>query len=69
MKTLTIKDLPCNEPLDQQAMDAVRGGIGRTPMQILAWEISGRPATADGRVLGDDGQLTYPMPGMPHPLP
>lgn len=69
MTTLTIKDLPCTDPLDQEAQKAVRGGIGRTPVQILAWQISGRPATANGLVLGDDGRLTLPSPGMPHPLP
>jgi hypothetical protein len=60
MSTLTIKDLPMNEVLDRQTMSALRGGIGRTPQQILAWEVSGKPATWQGMVLGDDGQLHQP---------
>lgn len=60
MNTLKIEDLPMNEQLDRKTMTAVRGGIGRTPMQILAWEVTGLPATWDGRVLGDDGQLHVP---------
>jgi hypothetical protein len=68
MKTLTIKDLSFAEELDGQAMDAVRGGIYRTPPQILAGQITHLPATSDGLVLGYDGQLhpgTAPLPG-PH---
>lgn len=60
MNTLKIEDMPMNEKLDQKAMSAVRGGMGRTPQQILAWEVTGLPATWDGRVLGDDGQLHVP---------
>jgi len=60
MSTLTIKDLPMNEALDRQTMSALRGGIGRTPQQVLAWQVSGKPATWQGMVLGDDGQLHQP---------
>lgn len=60
MSTLTIKDLPMNETLDRHAMSALRGGIGRTPQQVLAWQVSGQPATWQGLVLGDDGQLHHP---------
>jgi hypothetical protein len=38
----------------------VRGGIGRTPQQILAWQVTGKPATWQGLVLGDDNQLHVP---------
>jgi hypothetical protein len=65
MKTL-IKDLCFNEELDRKTLQGVRGGIGRTPQQILAFELTGRPATADGLVLDNDGRLvpgTGPMPG------
>lgn len=60
MTTLAIKDLPRNEELDPQALATVRGGIGRTGPQILAWEISGKPATWQGLVLNDDGRLSVP---------
>jgi hypothetical protein len=60
MSTITIKDLPMNETLDRQAMAALRGGIGRTPQQVLAWQITGKPATWQGMVLGDDGRLHQP---------
>lgn len=60
MSTLTTKDLPMKEELDQQAMAALRGGIGRTPQQVLAWEVTGQPATWQGMVLGDDGRLHHP---------
>lgn len=60
MSTLTIKDLPKNQTLDSHAMAALRGGIGRTPQQVLAWQVSGQPATWQGMVLGDDGQLHKP---------
>ena len=60
MSTITIKDLPMNEKLDRQAMAALRGGIGRTPQQVLAWQITGKPATWQGMVLGDDGRLHQP---------
>lgn len=61
MNTLTIKDLPKTEDLDHKVMNLLRGGIGRTPVQILAWEATNQPATWDGRVLGDDGQLHQPV--------
>lgn len=61
MKTLAIKDLPVLANLDQQQMTAVVGGMGRTPVQILAWEITGKPATWQGLVLEDDGRL-HPAP-------
>ena len=60
MNTLTIKDLPIADKMGQEAMAAVRGGIGRTPQQILAWEVTGKPATWQGLVLGDDNQLHVP---------
>jgi hypothetical protein len=60
MNTLMIKDLPMTEELDREAMTTVRGGIGRTPQQILAWQATGQPATWQGLVLGDDGQLHQP---------
>jgi hypothetical protein len=66
MKTLMIRDLSLAEELDRKALEAVRGGIYRTPMQILAHEITHLPATPDGQVLGYDGQLhsgTAPLPG------
>jgi hypothetical protein len=61
MNTLTINDLPMHEELDHAALSTVRGGIGRTPVQILAWELSGKPATWQGMILGDDGRL-HPGP-------
>ncbi|KJK24732.1 hypothetical protein UB46_08490 [Burkholderiaceae bacterium 16] len=61
MNTIDIKDLPASEALDEKAMAEVRGGIGRTPVQILAWELSGKPATWQGMILGDDGRL-HPGP-------
>jgi hypothetical protein len=60
MNTLVIKDLPKIEKLDREALAAVRGGIGRTPQQILAWEVTGLPATWQGLMLGDDGRLHVP---------
>ena len=60
MNTLTIKDLFIIEQLEREALAAVRGGIGRTPQQVLAWEITGQPATWNGLVLGDDGRLHVP---------
>jgi hypothetical protein len=60
MSTLTIKDLPMTEGLDRKTMTGISGGMGRTPMQILAWEVTGKPATWQGLVLGDDGRLTIP---------
>lgn len=61
MNTLVIKDLPKAEELDREALAAIRGGRGRTPQQILAWEITGKPATWQGLVLGDDNQLHVPV--------
>lgn len=61
MSTLTIKDLPRSEELDRSEMSAIQGGIYRTPPQILAWEVTGRPATWQGLVLGDDNQLHVPV--------
>jgi hypothetical protein len=61
MNTLVIKDLPKIEKLDRESLAAVRGGIGRTPQQILAWEVTGLPATWQGLVLGDDGRLHVPV--------
>jgi hypothetical protein len=60
MNALKIKDLPMTEELDREAMAALRGGIGRTPVQVLAWEVSGQPATWNGLVLGEDGRLHKP---------
>ena len=60
MNTLTIKDLPTTEKLDRTALAAVCGGMGRTPQQILAWEVTGKPATWQGLVLEDDGRLHHP---------
>lgn len=61
MNTLLIKDLPKTEELDREALAAVHGGRGRTPQQILAWEVTGKPATWQGLVLGDDNQLHVPV--------
>jgi hypothetical protein len=60
MSTLTIKDLPIADDMGQEKMAAVRGGIGRTPQQILAWQVTGKPATWQGLVLGDDNRLHVP---------
>ena len=60
MSTFTIKDLPIAEDLGQEKMAAVCGGMGRTPQQILAHELTGKPATWQGLVLGDDGRLHVP---------
>ena len=60
MSTFTIKDLPIAEDLGQEKMAAVCGGMGRTPQQILAFEVTGKPATWQGLVLGDDGRLHVP---------
>jgi len=61
MSTLAIKDLPALEELGRKEMAAVAGGMGRTPVQILAWEVTGKPATWQGLVLEDDGRL-HPAP-------
>lgn len=66
MKTLMIKDLPFTEELGSKALQNVRGGIGRTPQQVLAGQITHRPATWQGLVLGYDGRLhpgNAPLPG------
>lgn len=62
MEKLAINDLPKLAELDRKEMRTVTGGIGRTPQQIRAWEISGLPATWEGMVLGDDGRLHFPQP-------
>lgn len=60
MNKLTIKDLAIAKELDKHQMAGLFGGMGRTPQQILAWEITGKPATWEGLVLGDDNQLHVP---------
>lgn len=60
MNTLTNKDLPAVEDLPQDRLASVYGGMGRTPPQILAFELTGQPATWQGLVLGSDGQLHKP---------
>lgn len=60
MNTLYIHDLSFNAELEREALAAIRGGRGRTPPQILAWEITGKPATWQGLVLEDDGTLSFP---------
>jgi natural product precursor len=60
MSKLTINDLTITKELDKQQMTSLLGGMGRTPQQILAWEITGKPATWQGLVLGDDNQLHVP---------
>ena len=60
MNKLTIDDLTIAKELDKPQMTALSGGIGRTPQQILAWEVTGKPATWQGLVLGDDNQLHVP---------
>lgn len=60
MNKLTIKDLAVAKELDKREMAGVSGGMGRTPQQILAWEVTGKPATWQGLVLGDDNQLHVP---------
>jgi hypothetical protein len=60
MSKLTINDLTITKELDKQQMTGLVGGIGRTPQQILAWEVTGKPATWQGLVLGDDNQLHVP---------
>jgi hypothetical protein len=61
MNKLTINDLATAKELDKRQMAGVLGGMGRTPQQILAWEITGKPATWQGLVLGDDNQLHVPV--------
>jgi hypothetical protein len=60
MHKLTIKDLAVAKELDKRQMTGLLGGMGRTPPQILAWELTGKPATWQGLVLGDDNQLHVP---------
>ncbi|MGZ5199931.1 MAG: hypothetical protein ACXWC4_09190 [Telluria sp.] len=60
MSKLTIKDLAMTKELDKNEMTGLLGGMGRTPQQILAWEITGQPATWQGLVLGDDNRLHKP---------
>ena len=44
MNKLTINDLPVANELDKRQMAGLLGGMGRTPQQILAWEVTGKPA-------------------------
>jgi hypothetical protein len=68
MTTVTIKDLPVADELTSAELADVQGGIGRTPQQILAHELTDLPATPDGRVLGPDGRLYPPgLQPLPHP--
>jgi hypothetical protein len=60
MNKLTIKDLTIARELDKRQMTGILGGMGRTPQQILAWELTGKPATWEGVVLGDDNRLHVP---------
>jgi hypothetical protein len=60
MSTLTINDLTTTKELDKQQMTSLTGGMGRTPQQILAWEMTGKPATWQGLVLEDDNRLHVP---------
>jgi len=60
MSKLTINDLATTKELDKQQMTEVSGGMGRTPQQILAWEMTGKPATWQGLVLEDDNRLHVP---------
>ncbi|HYD81061.1 MAG TPA: hypothetical protein VEC06_14740 [Paucimonas sp.] len=60
MNALMIKDLPAAKELGRAAMSALCGGMGRTPPQILAWELTHKPATWQGLVLDADGRLTVP---------
>jgi hypothetical protein len=60
MNKLTIKDLVTTRELDRDQMKSTQGGMGRTPQQILAWELTGKPATWQGLVLEDDNRLHVP---------
>lgn len=60
MNKLTIKDLAIARELDKEQMQNTQGGMGRTPQQILAWELTGKPATWQGLVLEDDNRLHVP---------
>ncbi len=57
MKTLNLKDLAHLEDSDREALHAKCGGMGRTPMQVLTWELTRKPATWKGLVLEDYRQL------------
>lgn len=61
MNKLTIKDLPVATVLEKQQMASVLGGMGRTPPQILAFELTGKPANWQGMVLEDDGRFHPPL--------
>lgn len=60
MNKLTIKDLAIAKELDREQMQNTHGGMRRTPQQILAWELTGKPATWQGLVLEDDNRLHVP---------
>ena len=60
MNKLTINDLALAKELDKPEMTECVGGMGRTPQQILAWEMTGKPATWQGLVLDDDNRLHVP---------
>jgi hypothetical protein len=60
MNKLTIKDLAIAKELDREQMRNTQGGMGRTPQQILAWELTGKPATWQGLVLDEDNRLHVP---------
>jgi hypothetical protein len=60
MNKLTIKDLATTRELDRDQMKRTQGGMGRTPQQILAWELTGKPATWQGLVLEEDNRLHVP---------
>jgi hypothetical protein len=61
MNKLTIKDLPVATVLEKQEMAGVLGGMGRTPPQILAFELTGKPANWQGMVLEDDNRFHPPL--------
>jgi hypothetical protein len=60
MNKLMIKDLPAAKELHKREMAGLLGGMGRTPQQILAWELTGKPATWQGLVPEDDNRLHVP---------
>ena len=61
MNKLTIKDLPVATVLEKQQMTSVLSGMGRTPPQILAFELTGKPANWQGMVLEDDNRFYPPL--------
>lgn len=61
MDKLTIKDLPVATELDKRRMAGALRGMGRTPQQIPACELTGKAATWQGLVLEDDNQLHMPV--------